>query len=146
VSFTDAIWDRWDRQPGESGPAYHLFCHYRDLGSGRSLLKAVNEHRQRCLSKPPLKSWRSVSGTVHRWSSEWDWGERATGSDAELERQERAAEVKGRVAARRRHAQALTAALLSVQAPIAIVDECAGRPEDDRGAEGRCAVRPAARP
>ncbi len=33
----------WEQQPGESGPAYRAFCAFRNMGPGRSAVKAYGQ-------------------------------------------------------------------------------------------------------
>lgn len=68
----------WERQPGESAKAFAAFAHYRDLGPGRSL-------RQTGADLP-----KSIQ-LLKRWSTRWDWRERAQAHDAEQDRTGRAA-------------------------------------------------------
>jgi hypothetical protein len=87
----------WDRQDGESTPAYEAFVTYRDLGAERSL-DAVGG-----------KLGKSGS-LVSRWSGRWDWVSRAAAYDAHMEKvgqQSREAETaeKEKLWARRRLAR-----------------------------------------
>jgi len=66
----------WDRQPGESNPAYGAFCVYRDLGPQRSIAKACRE----------LKKSKS---TVAPWSAKFEWVERTKAWDDFCDRQQR---------------------------------------------------------
>lgn len=54
----------WDRQPGESSPAYEAFRTYLDMGSERSTAHVARE-----LGKSKT--------LTDRWSGQWDWVERA---------------------------------------------------------------------
>ena len=61
----------WHRREGESGPAYEALRLYLDLGASRSL-RAVGQK---------LGKSRAL---IDRWSSCWDWSERAASYDAFL--------------------------------------------------------------
>lgn len=63
----------WDRQTGESAPAWEAFVTYRDMGPARSLTKVAQE-----LSKS--------DALMKRWSAEHAWVIRAAGWDAEKDR------------------------------------------------------------
>jgi hypothetical protein len=66
----------WERQFGESVKAYQAFAIFRDLGADRSCQEVA-----RRLSK---------SGTqIYKWSSKWNWYNRARAFDLEQERQNR---------------------------------------------------------
>lgn len=62
----------WDTRPSESAPAYAAFAEYRELGPERSL-EAV---RLKVGKNPRL---------IARWSSNWNWVERARAYDAHLD-------------------------------------------------------------
>jgi hypothetical protein len=91
----------WDRQPDETAEAYRAFTFYRDLPPGqRSLERAgalhaeANGGRQTARGRPTT--------TIERWSSRFQWVNRAEAFDAyletlrraELERAERADATK----------------------------------------------------
>lgn len=59
----------WDRQPGESSPAYDAFLVYRDLGNARSCA-AVGR-----------KLGKSTT-LMDRWSGRWSWVERTEAWDS----------------------------------------------------------------
>ena len=54
----------WDRQPGESSPAYQAFRTYIDMGADRSTADVARE-----LGKSKT--------LTDRWCSQWSWVERA---------------------------------------------------------------------
>ena len=73
----------YDRQPGESAPAWQAFQCYRDLGPERSLAKAATKLQR---SKRMLE----------RWCSCWNWVTRCADWDAEQDRLTREAFAKAR--------------------------------------------------
>jgi hypothetical protein len=117
----------FERQPVEPAKAYHGFCHYRDLGSMRSLDRAWREHHQTCLGKVQPTTRRRPM-TWGDWSARWGWVERAAFYDAHLERQKRAALQEEQVEAARRHARLLQAALSAATVPVRIALESAATP------------------
>jgi hypothetical protein len=88
----------YERQPGESAKAYAAFTAFRDLGPGRSVLKA---YRQETGKEPA----RQPSGTWIGWAARWHWHDRAEAWDAELDRQNRAAQEEARRQMGERHAK-----------------------------------------
>jgi hypothetical protein len=59
----------WDRQPGETGPAYEAFVTYRDLGYARSTASVAQK-----LGKSKT--------LMDRWSGLWNWVERTEAWDS----------------------------------------------------------------
>lgn len=80
----------WERQKGESAPAYEAFVAYRDMGAERSL---------QAVAQKLSKSKQLMS----RWSRAWNWQERIRAWDNELEKEARAKAVKDRRAMAERH-------------------------------------------
>ena len=63
----------WDRQPGESAPAFEAFCEYRNAGPRRSLRQvAVRLGKSSSL----IYRWSSAHGWVRR-AREWDFDQAA---------------------------------------------------------------------
>lgn len=109
-SFTDAP-KPWEPGSFASHQRFHAFAHVRDLPvAERSTLRALNEHRSRCLQKPPA---RAVNGRWKAWSVEDDWIGRLDAWDAEVDRQRREKFLKAQLDGVERH-QRLTAAALNV--------------------------------
>ncbi len=108
--FTDAP-KAWEPGSFISAKRFHAFSHARDLPAAeRSTLRALNEHQNRCLHKPPA---RAVNGRWKLWSTEDDWVGRLERWDAEVDRQRREKFLKAQFDAVERH-QRLTAAALNV--------------------------------
>ncbi len=84
----------WERMPGESTKAYSVFCQYRDLGPERSLEKL----RQK------LAKSRSRA-TLTRWSSKYNWVERARAYDDYIDKKKRAEHEKAILKMVERHAK-----------------------------------------
>lgn len=62
----------WERQKGESAPAFQAFAIYRDMGAERSLAKVAQK-----LGKS--------KALMERWSRRWQWGVRAEAWDDEMD-------------------------------------------------------------
>jgi hypothetical protein len=62
----------WFRQKGETRKAYQAFAIYRDLGAARTLAKVAQ------------KLGKSID-LIKRWSSQWEWVDRAASFDANEE-------------------------------------------------------------
>jgi len=67
--------DPWKRQKGEGSKAYEAFLRYRDLGTGRSVRKAVG------VQAVCKEGRRSYTHWWHKWSRRWHWRERAQAWD-----------------------------------------------------------------
>lgn len=93
----------WDRQPKETRHSYHGFCHYRDMGSERSIDKAWVEHQKKCRGLEPEQ--KRAGNLWYTWSSRWDWVQRAALYDHSLDLQVRDARAKEIIAAGVRHEQ-----------------------------------------
>jgi hypothetical protein len=63
----------WERQPGETAPAFRCFCEYLKLGGGRSFKATADE-----LGRPP-----SYAKQLGVWSVKFGWVERAAAYDSE---------------------------------------------------------------
>jgi hypothetical protein len=71
-----------DRLKAESARAFAAFCTYRDLGPGRSLLAAWQQHNS---DAGATRLSRKCPGQWQRWSVRWQWVERAREFDVELD-------------------------------------------------------------
>lgn len=88
---------KWTRMKNESSRAYHAFCIYRDLGPQRSLEKVREELR---------KEGKRISKTlIFRWSTKYNWVERATAYDDYLDEIKRAEQEKAIKEMAERHAK-----------------------------------------
>ena len=75
--------EAWERQPGESGPAFEAFAAYRDMGEKRTISAVARQ-----LNK---------SGTLcHRWKLKYDWRARADAYDASIAEEARKQAVSER--------------------------------------------------
>lgn len=72
--------DIWEKQPNESAKSYLWFCKYRDMGSDRTLAKVKTECK---------KTEGKYNSMLERWSSKFNWVERAEAYDLYLERLKR---------------------------------------------------------
>lgn len=64
----------WERQQGETDKAFEAFAIYRDAGADRSIRQVA-------------KKLNKSSTLIGKWSSKWNWVERAAAYDNDLERQ-----------------------------------------------------------
>lgn len=71
----------WEQQPGESAKAFEAFAIYRDMGVERSVRKVA----QRLNKSLTL---------IGKWSSRYNWPERARAYDRDLDRQAHAQAVR----------------------------------------------------
>lgn len=86
----------WDRRPDETDAAWKAFCVYRDLGDERSIAKALEATGR----KPGnSRNWE-------RWSSQYDWTERARAWDDSIIDRIRKDREKELIAMRKRHIEA----------------------------------------
>lgn len=82
--------EAWERQPGESGPAFEAFAAYRDMGEKRTISAVARQ-----LNK---------SGTLcHRWKLKYDWRVRADAYDASIAEEARRQAVSDRKEMQKRH-------------------------------------------
>ncbi|MBA4190912.1 MAG: hypothetical protein C0467_23230 [Planctomycetaceae bacterium] len=99
----------WERQVGESSPAWHAFQRYRDLGPRRTL-----DEVDRQLYPPPARAPEEAPssarhrrrGHISSWSRRHDWVARAAAWDAEVDRAARVAQIDAVKAMNERHANA----------------------------------------
>ena len=85
----------WERLPSESSKAYAAFCIYRDMGPERSIEK-VQE-------KVGKKS--GYLRHLYRWSSKYNWFERAKAYDDYIERKKREEKERAILEMAERHAK-----------------------------------------
>ena len=71
----------WEQQPGESAKAFEAFAIYRDMGVERSVRKVTQRLNQ------------SLT-LIGKWSSRYNWPERARAYDRDLDRQAHAQAVR----------------------------------------------------
>ena len=71
----------WEQQPGESAKAFEAFAIYRDMGVERSVRK-VTQRLNKSLT------------LIGKWSSRYNWPERARAYDRDLDRQAHAQAVR----------------------------------------------------
>lgn len=64
----------WERQPGESEKAFEAFARYRDMGESRTFTAVAGKLQK--------------SGSlIRRWKDKFDWEQRVSAYDNDLERQ-----------------------------------------------------------
>ncbi len=90
----------WEKQKGESTQAFEAFGLYRDMGESRSLSKVGHQ----------LNKSKALMG---RWSTKWQWVNRALAWDAELDRVARQEQINQVKKMYRKHAK-LAQGLLGV--------------------------------
>lgn len=83
----------WERQPGESAKAFSAFCVYRDLGLGRSIVRAYQLGTGRPAAVHAGGSWC-------KWAHQHRWTERADNYDRFCEELKLEAREMARDAAR----------------------------------------------
>lgn len=83
--------DPWERREDESTKAFEAFCKYRDMGIQRSVRKVARE-----LSKSET--------LMARWSTTYDWVDRAAAWDSEQDRIARQQQLEDIKKMRKRHA------------------------------------------
>jgi hypothetical protein len=94
----------WERQSGESVPAWSAFRCYRDMD-------------RRSLSKVGQALGKSKT-LMSRWSARWEWTGRVASYDADLDRRVRLKFFQAHVEARERHARIAQAALATLTIPV----------------------------
>ncbi len=67
----------WERQPGETPPAFKAFVEFRDLGRGRTL--EATRHK--------LAKGSGYNRHLQDWSQRWRWAERSNDWDQHLRKQ-----------------------------------------------------------
>src|SRR5262245_50270979 len=98
----------WERQPGESATAFAAFVIFRDLGPRRSLDEASRIYHRKPGQEPEQNQTgpkKRKSGQIRLWYQRWRWRARAEAYDAELDRQQRAAQEAVRREMAQRHAR-----------------------------------------
>lgn len=96
----------WDRQPGETDPAWTAFVDYRDAGAGQR-----SQH----------KTARSLScsrQTLAGWSTRHEWRKRVEAWDREQDRAKRRATIETVEKVAKRQATSLDAAAAALVMPI----------------------------
>lgn len=86
--------EAWERQPGEPGKAYAKFTIYRDLGSARSIPKALAK-----MGKPSANPgyWQTIA-------ARWNWTARCESYDAHVDAEVRKANLQEIVEMNKRQA------------------------------------------
>jgi hypothetical protein len=99
----------WTPESFSSPQRAHAFLHLRDLPlPERGTLRALNEHRIRCLKKPAVGA---VPGRWKVWSTEDDWVGRLQAWDAHVDAERRSAFLREQREAVARHVRAAQAAI-----------------------------------
>ena len=80
----------WEQQPGEGAKAFEAFAAYRDMGADRSVRKVAQA----------LDKSRTLIG---KWSSTYNWPERARAYDRDLDRRAHEQAVRNVRAMTNRH-------------------------------------------
>lgn len=105
----------WEPASFPTPQRFHAFAHLRDLPSPqRSTLRALNEHRVRCLHKPEVTA---VNGRWKAWSVEDDWVGRLLAYDGHLDAVHREQVIAEQKQVAERHRRALNAAVNTVLIP-----------------------------
>lgn len=107
----------WERQPGEGIKAFEAFNTYMLMGTSRSLSKVAHE-----LGKS--------SQLMSKWSSLWNWVDRATAWDIEQENLARKDQIEAIKKMRKRHATLATQMLAKVTRKLSQMSEDELTPQD----------------
>ena len=83
----------WDKREDESSKAYAWFCRYRDMGPDRSHEKLNQKYTE----------GRSRKALTLRWSSKYNWVERAEAYDVYLEGRKRESNEERTIKAAEEH-------------------------------------------
>ena len=83
--MSDSAPKSWQRQPMDTDKSYRVFCVYRDMGRGRSLLKAAVEVYGEKGTKTDKKGTKRALVHIGRWSSAHNWVERVRAWDTHQE-------------------------------------------------------------
>lgn len=76
----------WERQPGETSPAFAAFALYRDLGGSRTIRRAAEIH-----AESTRRNIETVYSGFKVWASKWDWHTRCEEYDVIVDRRMREA-------------------------------------------------------
>ena len=128
--MSTVLWERQTRSK-ETGRAWAAFCCYRDLGRGRSLLKAWRQWQEQRRQKGYERATdicATVPGRWVHWSRVHAWSERAVAYDAHLEllvrEHDEAAHAAALAAFRERNRRA---AVLTAEIALAVLSRLAAR-------------------
>ncbi len=91
----------WERRDGESAQAFEAFQNYRDMGADRSLVNVAR------------KLGKSAT-LMSRWSSKFEWVERAERWDAQMDEVRRKEHMEELSKMARRHAQQAEAGIAAI--------------------------------
>lgn len=107
--------DPWEKQPGETGPAWHAFVMYRDLGYNRTIRRVAEIHAETA----PDRNLETIYGQLKRWSTSNGWHARCEAYDLIVDRRMREARESEIERTNRQHAQSARA--LQVRAMARVV-------------------------
>ena len=110
----------WERLPSESSKAYAAFCIYRDMGPKRSIEKVQK--------KVGKKS--GYLRHLYRWSSKYNWFERAKAYDDYIEKKKREENEKAILEMAERHVKLAMAFLLKIAQALQQIDPAQLSPSD----------------
>lgn len=104
---------------GEGVTQYHAFCHYRDLGAGRSIAKALDVHKQGCGSGKTRAT--GVMASWEKWSTKFVWTKRSQAFEVSLDSVKLSAQRQEAVAMGVRHARKAAEAIEVLSQPAMMV-------------------------
>ena len=90
--------ESWDKQKGETSKAFEAFSRYRDLGATRSMQSVAQMYAEETGRKAT-----TVLAGLKRWSSKYDWVQRAEDWDVNQDRIYQAENKQKLKAMRERH-------------------------------------------
>lgn len=100
--------EAWERQPGESAPAFQAFAAYRDMGADRQSLGGLRK---------VARTINKSGSLIGRWSTENGWQARVAAWDLQMDREAQRELRDHRAEAARRQAQITAGHMVALSRP-----------------------------